>query len=301
MHRPGATLALLLLAAGAAGAAEPEAAPLENSKQALKALQADQAAKNSAVTAGKLTDALPAIDAPAPGSSTLEFAPAKKPETETKEKGDRPKNWLLDGVDKLERSAKAKGRPADAAKKDVTAGDETEDNPDSSDPDYLLKVYTKQRQEADVKAAETRTAAATHNDPFAPFLQDWLGNSPARGKFFDDFTHKGDTPAGLAIASGPSGPGSNPVLAAASDDNHGPAAGAAPNPYLQNLDLPGAAGPAAGPNNQPATVPAASGVPAMPPATAPLDPPPAVQPVEKRPALLVPSDNEKYFPQQKKF
>ena len=296
-----ATLALLLLTAATVGAEEQGGVPLEASKQALKALQADQTAKTGAATTGKLSDGLPQLQTPVPGATPLDFVPLhqSKADKELKKKKDEQKNWLLDGVDKLSRDSKAKGRLAGDDKKAITVDDD--EKSDSSDPDYLLKLYAEQKKEADAKTVARQTSPA-RSDPIAPFLQGWLGSSPVRGKFFDEFVRNSGAAADPASPVGPANTGGSQFMgnSIAVDGNRAVApVTAQPNPYLQGLDSPVMS--TAGRNSQSFPGFLTLGAPAHPPSAAAIDPFLAARPVDKKPPLLAPSDNEKYFPQLKKF
>ena len=301
MHLRPATLALLLLAAATVGAEEQGGAPLEASKQALKALQADQTAKTGAATTGKLSDGLPQLQTPVPGATPLDFAPLQqsRADKELKKRKDGQKNWLLDGVDKLSREPKAKGRLAGNDKNAITIDDE--ENPDSSDPDYLLKLYAGQKKEADAKTV-ARQASPSRSDPIAPFLQGWLGSSPARGKFFDEFVRNSGAAADPSSPVGPADTGGSQFMSnfVAVDGNRAVApVTTQPNPYLQGLDSPARS--EAGRNSQSFPSFLTLGAPVHPPSAAAIDPFLAARPVDKKLPLLAPSENEKYFPQLKKF
>lgn len=295
-----ATLALLLLAA-AAGAAGQGGAPLEASKKALQELQADQAVKPGAKTGdGIKAEDLPQLHTPSPELA----APGPAPRDNRRERDKDPRkkgtqaNWLLDGVDKLGREPRDRNQAGRDSRKDLP---EEEEKPDSSDPDYVLQLYAQQKKEAEAKA-EVRQAAKARPDPIAPFLQDWLGNSPVRGKFFDEYVWKSDPGSGSVPAAGPAEAGANQLpdhaLTRAGRQTAAPTA-PQPNPYLAGLESP--ATPETASRGLEALSAGAPGIgpgPARGPVT---EPNPAPRAAEKKPPLLAPSDNEKYFPQQKKF
>lgn len=306
MRLQAVTFALLLLAAGAGADEKPGGAPLESSKQALKSLQADQAAKSGDATAGRLTDGLPQLSTPVPGAVTPDYSPtgeAMKKERELQRKRAAQKNWLLNGVEKLGRDPKGRTAPA-GEDRDVLPKD-GEDEADSSDPDDLLTLYTEQKKAEDAKA-EARQSTMARNDPIAPFLQGWLGNSPVRGKFFDEFVRKPDTGGEAVTSLGPAESSLTRVaagLAPADEGIRGSAAATArPNPYLAGLELSALSDRGGGGRIDPSpgaslTLGGSGRTPAAPVGDA--DPP--ARPAEKKPSTLAPSDNEKYFPQQKKF
>jgi hypothetical protein len=299
MRRLAGSAALLLLAAAAAGADEP-AAPLAQTRQELRQLQRDQAVKKSGAAADKLSDGLPQFQTPIPGA-----LPLPAPETEStrdtlkKKKRDAGKNWLVDGVNRLEKSEKGRGKGgAGAEDLPLAATDAKDERPDPGDPEYILKVYDQQKRAEEAKAEPKPPTA----DPLAPFLQDWLGTSPVRGKFFDEFSRRPET-AGASDALAPVVSPVSGTTATGPADFSGPARSVrsdpAPNPYLQGLDLPALhdSSPSA-----PATAPAAAPVWAPGPLSpSPSDPVPAARSPERK-ALPAPgAENQKYFPQQKKF
>lgn len=302
MRRRPVTLILLLLAASAAGAEGQGGAPLESSKQALKTLQSDQSANDRAAAAGKLTDGLPRLETPVPGAVAREISPpddARRKEMDLK--NNRQKNWLLDGVDKLGRDAKSRKQTGKRDRASPT--DEEEEALDSSDPDYVLRLYADQKRQAEGKSA-TRQTVGARNDPIAPFLQDWLGNSPVREKFFDEFVRKTNTGGPTVSSAGLAGTGQRQDwggTVTVENSRGAPASAPQPNPYLAGLESPSAPDPESDRLNASLTAPTASGDPVVAP-TAPAGAPiPAARPAVKKPPLLAPSDNEKYFPQQKKF
>ena len=218
-----------------------------------------------------------------------------------KKKQEANKNWLVEGVEKLEKEARAKDHGAAVEKSAAFTGEEARPL-DSSDPDYVLKLYGEQQQEAEAKAGAKHPGPA-RTDPFAPFLQGWLGGSPVHGKFFDEFVRKPDA-SGLTVASA-----SLPVSGAVQSFSNGEpvsftreASGAPqPNPYLQGLDMPSGQDLKGG-QNQPATGPEAWLKPAdLSPASLPAAPLPAVRQADSKLQLPPLADEKKYFPQLKKF
>jgi hypothetical protein len=296
MHLRVGMVGFVVLGVLSARADEP-GAPLENSKQELKALQKDQTTHGTEGPPDKLRDSMPRLQTPGSGILPVEPLAARKSPAGQSKKMDAQKNWLLDGMDKLDNNAKARNRNA----RDKLT--ETKDEPaDPDDPDYLLNLYSEQKKDSDTKA-ETKQSTVSHKDPMAPFLQGWLADSPVRGKFFDDYIKKPDMGAGGSAAT-PAAlqeSGTNTAFAGFDPGGHslrqgqGGAAQVASNPYLQALDM-SALQDTAGRNRQ-AVAPAA----AMPPPVSLANPePPANQP-EKKLQLPTVSDDSKYFPQLKKF
>ncbi len=298
MRVPLAIFVCAGLVATGLGTEPPSGAPLESAKEELKKLQADQTTKTG--PAGRLTDGLPRIQTPVPGAVQLEVPTAEKSAKERKKRVDARKNWLLDGVDKLE---KRPGRK-DAGRKptgETELPDGKDGEFDSSDPDDLLQLYTEQKKADEAKAGD-RKAIPSRVDPFAPFLQGWMQTSPARGKFFDDFVRKSEPAAG-SVDAGPrsieTNQSSSPVDVAGA--SRSVAAAAQPNPYLEGLDMPSPGGgrPNSGQLDPVAVAPVMTAP--RPLTSGMLDLIPASRPAEKKPALLAPSDDKKYFPQLKKF
>lgn len=306
MRRGPVTLVLLLLAASAAGADGQGGAPLESSRQALQELRADQAVKPDVNANGKnMADSLPQLRTSSPGAVTQDLVQPgnrRTGEKDLKKKKDGQANWLLDGVDKLGREAKDRSRTGRDPRKDLP--EDEEEKPDSSDPDYVLQLYAQQKNEAEEKA-EARQASKARPDPIAPFLQGWLGNSPVRGKFFDEYVRKSDAGAGPAAADGPAESGSSQLPGHAPLTADRPAAAPVtpqPNPYLAGIEAPTnfESGPR-GIELLPGSPPTFGGGPSGPARGPAMEPNPAPRAVEKKSPLLAPSENEKYFPQQKKF
>ncbi|MDI1248248.1 MAG: hypothetical protein PSV13_05130 [Lacunisphaera sp.] len=305
-HRP-VTLILLLLVATAAGAdGQQGGAPLETSKKALQELQADQATKSDLNATGKsIADGLPQLRTPAPGVVAPEQGQPgnrRAGDNDLKKKKAGQANWLLDGVDKLGRETKDRRQAGRDSRNDLPADEE--EKPDSSDPDYVLKLYAQQKKEAEEKT-EARQVTRTRTDPIAPFLQDWLGNSPVRGKFFDEYVRKSEAGAGPASAGGPADIGSNQLSIHSPATMDRPVAAPVapqPNPYLAGLESPAnfESG-TRGLDLLPSGPAAFGGDPSGPSRGPAMEPNPAPRAVEKKPTLLAPLDNEKYFPQQKKF
>ena len=303
MRRRLTIIGLCWLVAARSSAEEPAGAPLEGTKQELKKLQSDQATRNGAAVTGRMTDGMPQIQTPVPGNAPLPMPAIEKADKDRKRKAEAQKNWLVDGVDKLGKSSGSKDRGRDAPAGGQMLPDDESEQPDSSDPDYLLKVYTQQKKAADAKAEQQKSTATARADPFAPFLQGWLETSPARGKFFDDFVRKPDAPGGRPLTA----PGAteqvfspNNQLAEIADSVRSGPAGVQPNPYLPGLDPLTLKESGAGSHQLAETI-----APAIPasrqPAGSLLDPIPVNRPAEKKPPLLAPADDKKYFPQLKKF
>lgn len=307
-----AGIAVLLAAAGLALAADDPNAPLANTKQELKQLQRDEAAKKTGTTDAKLKGALPALSVPSPGQDELDLSAglrANKEQTARKQQ-DAQKNWLLDGYDNLGAKGKA------ARLKDGGRGAGTADNNealiDPRDPDYLRKTYARQSKTADDEKNRTdgakkfNAASAAGADPLTPFLKGWLANSPVKDAALDAMGRR-DTAglpngadetvssvgAGIGANATPTGPAHAEGIGAAKD--------AMANPFLQGLALPPAM--RDGPANPVQRSVAPLSVPVAPKASpvtpADVSPPPRID--SRKPPTSQRDEDKKYFPQLKRF
>lgn len=295
------TLALLLGAA-VAGAEKP-VAPLENTKQELRSLQQDQAAKNTGTATGRLTDGLPRYQGATPGSQPLELpAPANSPR-ELSKRLDAEKNWLADGVGKLKQGDRAREKAARDLREEAGRDEDTEAR-DPSDPAYLVKVYGEQKKKTDEAGNSRQAAGSARRDAFAPFLKDWLGTSPSRGKFFDELVGRPETGGNLAapgyFARGslgqPAGTGEFTAPTSA------PRAAAKGNPYLAAMEERPLSEQSSG-REQPSAslnLPAPK-LPEIVPAAPSIDISGPYRSPDTKPLFPALSDDKKYFPQQKKF
>jgi hypothetical protein len=281
----GALMGGALLAGMAA--AEPDTAPLADSKKALETLRTDQRNGNVAPAAGKLRDLLPTIEKPGAGP-TLPVEPSGPPQRDKSvQSKERPKNWLLSGMDKL--NAPKKTESGRRTRDKATADDESTDEASGSATD-LLGLYSEQQKQAnDVRELPAKLPTP---DPLAPFLQNWLSGSPVRGQFFDETLRR---PESLRPASGQSSrPGEAPAGALVDlpefKDARSPAlaGGPAKNPYLSAMEPLERADP------PPPGRPAVAAVPAI-------TPPPPPLPLERKAGPTPPADEKKYFPQLRKF
>ena len=286
----------LLLAALGVRADEP-GTPLENSRQELKALKTGKTTHEGEAPAGKLRDALPHLLAPGSGSMPVEPLVSQKVESGTKGKKDIRNNWLLEGMDKLEKDSSSNKRRA----KDRLTGAKSE-TADLNDPDYLLKLYRTQKNDSEEKA-EAKQSMARRNDPLTPFLQGWLADSPGREKFFDEFIKRPNLGTGISGTPTPALQESvvdQPLtnLNSGGPDLRHAQGGAVPgqaNPYLQGLDITALYDTVS--HDRQSAVPAMTQHPLM---SFSVPEPPARQ-SEKRLQLPAQSDDQKYFPQLKKF
>ncbi|MBL9216446.1 MAG: hypothetical protein JNG83_13295 [Opitutaceae bacterium] len=299
--KPVGTAAAMLLAAAALAAAEPPA-PLEQTRQELKALRRDQATGRTETEQRRITDGLPQFDAPLPGAVAPPKPRTEREDNELKERRRREaqRNWLVNGVNRLDKES-AGGARRGAPDPAKAAADEPEEE---ERPESLIELYEEKRREEGARQPNRPTTRSA-SDPLAPFLQDWMGTSPVRGKFFDEFVRKPESTRAASSVAAPEVRSDAPGLARdafAGSSAPGGREPAAPNPYLQDLN-PAPALPAA-PPTWPAALPADAGAARSGPAWSPPpredirrnEPPP-----ERRPPPSAQSENQKYFPQAKKF
>jgi hypothetical protein len=297
---PSAVLGVVLLAT--AGQAADSGAPLESTRQELRNLGGAQKASSGPGATEGLRPNLPAIQSPGQEAlPPLQLVDPEKLEKERKRKKEERKNWLVNGVEQLERQDKQKESNAVLAEESQAAGNDASDS-HGTDPQYLLKLYDEQKKREDAHKLETKPQRSP-TDPLAPFLQGWLGNSPVRGQFFDEFARNpgdaGDPGAPISV-----GARDNPNLSQSSGlvRNPGSDVGVKPNPYLAELNPPVRSEP---PNRDLSVQNALNPEIAAPSSNKPLIPlvaPPVEVRSPERKALPSPlADDKKYFPQLKKF
>jgi hypothetical protein len=278
-------------------AADDPNAPLANTKAQLQTLKKDAAAQNADAPAGPKLN-LPSLTAPGP---ELDIQRPGRDGGEAKEKRRaEKKDWLLEGFDSLDRK-----RSSDAAKR-VSGQSEDDEKPlDPNDPDYFLRLYERQRaqrdaQQIDVNGSPTNEFRADTGDAFAPFMKEWLANSPVRDVIKDTMTDtaRADPVLPQATTSALPHEARSGALPSESVGNSG-----APNPFVQALGLPALE------SSRPAVVSGSVGngvrdlTPPAPPAPANTiyDLPARSKADVKRALPPPPSEDKKYFPQLKKF
>jgi hypothetical protein len=301
--RSAGVLALVCLCAGPLCPAQDAPAPLSNTRQQLQTLKKDQAAEKSGANDQNLK-AAPASSDLAGGMNLA--APLNPNEREKPEKSDARKNWLVDGFEKLDPKA-ARTRPGDKP---------AEEKPlDPKDPDYFLKVYERQRATNEAKRLQQERledpdradgARGTGNDPFAPFLASWLAGSPVKdivretaGANSSGSRSSRPDPSRLSEIEGRANQVAPPVASALNLAPRSTADAATSNPFVQALGL----GPDAGASS--VTARPAVAVPPVnspPPATrSEFSLPPPVRPMAPTRPANATDENQKYFPQLKKF
>ncbi len=302
-------LGALLLAVMPIAAAAEDSAPLEATKKELQQLQSAQKTKPGATGGESLKLDTPTLDVPSAtlGASEQWLAKKNKQDRKREQQKKDAENWLVNGVDKLGReNAQGNGKAPTAADQDAkessdaTAADAAID---SSDPQYLLKLFDDQKKQPAGKQADAKPHATPGPDPFAPFLQNWLSSSPVREPVLSQFSKSSDAGGGAPMPASVADyrPASaTPVSVATGREAPG---ADKPNPYLIELNTPlPAKDLSAGAGIAPIVdasvlAPEASKAPAT---IAPLDPLPDARTPAKGPPPG-PADDKKYFPQLKKF
>jgi hypothetical protein len=318
-----ATVVWLALAATVAAGADDAKAPLADSKQQLQQLQRDENSAKSGASDTGLKGALPELKTTMQGREVLPslgLTPGQDPKDKDRErKREAKKNWLVDGYDRLDpKSANAKSgdtKSDDKIGAEATASDDTEKDAESESgtQDDLIKLYEKQGKSKDATSArgksdEAKPAHSAPPDPFAPFLQGWLANSPVRDAALSTATHTDGS------NGSPADPGPAPVIAENPTTPTGVNGGMLPNsaasakpenPYLLTLTMPVL------PANSPTAAPVfplgtgdafANGPVSKPTLNSSVDvlAPPARSDAYKPPTTPA-DDDKKYFPQLKRF
>lgn len=303
--RPAAFWGLALLIVAARG--DQTGAPLESTRQELRKLQGGQATKSGPSATEGLRPSMPVIQTPGQEvQPIMQLTEREKLEKERKLRNETRKNWLVDGVQQLEKSEKGNepAAPVPVEQPVEEDGRDGQTAPDA-DPQYLLKLYDEQKKTEEARAAEVKAQRPPRADPLAPFLQGWLGNSPVRGQFFDEFVRRPDAqPAGTQPMAMPAGNQRQEWKSTSAPAASGPAVEPKPNPYLAELSLP------------PRQEPPASGLPGLTsplnsslnpglPQSQPLTPaaelPADVRPPDRKAPPPPLADDKKYFPQLKRF
>ncbi len=297
-------LGSILLAAVAQGT--EGGAPLEGSRQELRKLQGGQKTNEAPSAKEGLRPNLPSLVTP--GQESLPSPELLSPEKLEKERKllkerEARKNWLVDGVQQLEKTDKTKeGASQPEAQPLPSAG--AANTEEGRDPQYLLKLYNEQKKIETERQADTKVERAPAADPLAPFLQGWLGNSPARGQFFDEFARKPDAAPGNAVpivgpAGAPRESAAAPVSVLAGTEKRPLAS--APNPYLADLNPVRSPQPAASLGSPGAFNPAAANPVLSPPVMIAPAPPAEVRQPERKAPTPPSADDKKYFPQLNRF
>lgn len=306
---PAVAACCLLLMAAEVVAADP-GAPLESSKQELRKLRDSAKTGQEPDLKEGVKTGVPSLQIPgqtdAPATLLLNPEKLEKQRKAENEREER-RNWLVNGVKRLEASeARKEGDRGRTALETESIGPE-EQKAGGDDSQSLLKLYEEQKKLDSARQAEAKPSRQTTADPLAPFLQGWLGNSPARGPSFDDFTRKGSAevsrtqPGTDQLPSGMNGTSAR-TITPLSDASL--SAQPAPNPYLAGPDSPATGNPLLQPR---LTVPAPVQIGPMPnPLPGPLPAAPStMQPEsrmpERKPPATPQTEDKKYFPQLNKF
>ncbi len=291
---------VLLLAARAAGA--EASAPLEAAKQELRQLESTQKNKAGPAMSDPVKLDTPMLDVGGASNPGMPQWTERKKEDEKRArqaKQRQDENWLVNGVERLgrEETAATAGTASGSTEVEVLTN-----TPDPADPQYLLKLFDEQEKRSAAKETPTRVRPTPAPDPFAPFLQGWLGTSPVRNQVMEQFRKGGDVVGPTAVPGG-TAEFRSPVVV-----DTGPAplpyeTAAAPkaNPYLIDSGLPiptrdGVSGAGPLPTVE-LTLPGAAPAPAT---VAPVSPLPDTRTPAKGPPAN-PADDKKYFPQLNRF
>lgn len=316
--RPGAcVVAALVLGAGGWARGQEAAVPLEESKRSLQEMRKERAAP---APSGSLREAAPAIQAPdIVRSQGAAVSPPPRSREDAARQVRARREWLADGVRSLETG---RGRELSLLGEGEAA--DPDEKIDPADPNYLLKVYEREAR-ASREGRESRSSAAPEReqhqasasppvDPLEPFLREWLRGSPvesvALGARASAAPGVPSSVRGEPVGVNSSGPTWQPPTAERS-----PVPGASSlgggnrlggeNPFLQGLAPvntrdPGLAVAPGGPLSPGGLDLPASVRPAAAPAPSPA-PPARAAPPDRRPPPSPLQENEKYFPQQRKF
>ena len=160
-------------------ATEETTAPLSQSRQQLKELQAASSKAQTATenSGGSLKGIAPSLNMPAESVSAPPAAPAA--ENDSKPGSGSGQNWLLDGYALTGGKISLSGQKTQQTrgKADQTKGEAI----DPRDPQYLLKVYALQTSnQASNGASSVNDKHFRTGDAMAPYLNDWLARSPMR-------------------------------------------------------------------------------------------------------------------------
>lgn len=288
-------IAVAFGAAALAFAADDPNAPLAQTKQQLESLKKDEAGQKAA-SHGEMKVNLPTIAAPA---QPLDLPAPRRDDAPTPNNASDGKNWLLDGYDKLD---------GQRGRMNTKRGDgKANANPaplDPHAPDYFLRVYERQRAERDAKARELGRFDARERkggdaaDPFAPFLKDWLANSPVRDALKDAL---GRDPAdtGMPSVAESASPANPTATATSSAIDPSPATNA--NPFVQALGLRAAQPQLTEVRALPGTGQNQTSAPASTSSNTIYDLPERPKTDLKHALPPPPSEDKKFFPQLKKF
>jgi len=306
-----------VLAASAAGlhAADTDTtSDLEKARQDVQQLRKELRSKN--VVEGKS----PVVDAPAPalelqpsaGSAEQWAADKQKARRFLEQNGRRTSTeggWLLEGMEKLENTKPASPHPNGSSPEPGKASAETVESRaaltiDLKDPQYLLKAFSAQKKESEAKSAIKALSSPAPADPLGPFMDNWLGSSPVRGQFFDQFVKReGADVAAPAITAAPG----SELDVATTPPSFLPSPSRTPgnatsNPYLVDLTPPVPGHDHSAVAIPPEIPPVALPAPELPRVAAPeAAPPPSDLRTPLKSPLPSPTDEKKYFPQLKRF
>lgn len=192
----GVVLSVAVQAAGAEASA-----PLESTKQELRQLESTQKNRAGPTVPESVKLDTPTLDLGGAGNRSMPQWTERRKEDEERarrQKQRKDENWLINGVERLSREGTATTAATANESADLPMLPST---PDPEDPQYLLKLYNDQEKRSAAKEASPKGRATSTPDPFAPFLQNWLGTSPVRNQVLDQFRKNGDA-VGVTSAPG---------------------------------------------------------------------------------------------------
>ncbi len=271
---------------------------LEDSQRELKVLQAVPNTKTSIPTNAELTANFAQLPTVGVQPTPLNRESPQRVVQELKERKSVDKNWLVNGVNALERAAHPETANLHAADNLLQA--EPDSAREHTAAPNLLEIYGNQQAPAPVNSASKHATVASR-DPLAPFLQGWLADSPVRGLFFDDYVKKINTEEATVSSSHNSATAQSGEPRLVTNERRTRPHQTEANPYLSPVNIQALQNPVMTSNQ--VSLSDAPGnffrqeMPAGPIAEAL----PGSRAREKPSARLIPSDAHKYFPQQRKF
>ena len=303
--KAGLAALLLLGAATALGAADDPKAPLADTSQQIQQLKKQENDAKTGAPSASLQAVLPGLQASVQGREALPVGdvPLAKPADKEKVRRQAKKNWLVDTYDQLDPKADHRKALDLWSRESPVAGGEKAETSDVDDSDLLTLFRNDAKEPTRSDENPHKPLASPTADPLAPFLREWLGQSPVRDAVLSTLA-PGES-AGIA-AAGPSGGGANvaaPMNSLSVGNPHAGSPAKEENPFLAALALPTLESAAGAPPPAPMPEPLPQldklGTPG------PLAPSgPAAAPAKedwRKPPPSATDDDRKYFPQLKRF
>ncbi|HET7537316.1 MAG TPA: hypothetical protein VFJ90_12735, partial [Candidatus Didemnitutus sp.] len=218
------------------------------------------------------------------------------------------KNWLVREYEKLENKDNL---TSDDEKLKLASGPTEEKSEHEQLQDQLIANDPKSREASADSRQHPKSEPLRAPDPFAPFMKDWLANSPASGPMYDALVkaNGSQSPAMTAPIAEPAGAVTN-VSSIATDLSASDSRSArttvppGPNPFLAGLELPNSRESSlsilpSGPVSEVAAPASILPIKGTSSAGSDIAEPARRNSVTPPPSKL--SDDKKYFPQQKRF